>query len=137
MVEDVSETFLINRFVGELKDEIWLELKIQNLQSLSTTIGLARLIEEKCNLCNQPSQIQSITQSLLGLLPINHTPPIIRCLTPIEVKDYKDWALYYYCHRKYAPGHKCQNPQFFVIEGKLICIEDKNTFNQCKKFEPC
>lgn len=129
MVKDVSESFLIDRFIGGLKDEIWLELKIQNLQSLSTTIGLARLIEEKCNLRNQPSQIQSITQSLLGLLPINHTPPIIRCLTLIEVKDYKDCALYYYCHRKYAPGHKCQNRQFFMIEGTLICIEDKNTFS--------
>lgn len=26
MVEDVSESFLIDRFVGGLKDEIWLEL---------------------------------------------------------------------------------------------------------------
>ena len=105
MAQDVPESFLIGSFVGGFKDKIRLELQIQKPQSLSTAIGLVRLIEKKCNLCNQPSKIQSTTpQGLLGSQPRYSTPSTFKRLIPSEVKERKDCGLCYYCDGKYSPS---------------------------------
>ena len=83
---------------------------------MSIAIGLARVIEKKCNLCNQSSKIQSTTQGLLGSQPSNSTPSTFKRLTPSEVKECKNRGLCYYCDGKYSPSHKCQSPQLFMMD---------------------
>ena len=100
---------------------------MQRPRSLSTAIGLARLVEEKYNLrkknlmsCSlSPSSPKKGTSStrLLGTQP-NATPPsTFKRLTPSEAKDRRERGLCYYCDDKFAPRHKCRTPRLFMMEA--------------------
>ncbi|KAK9233017.1 hypothetical protein WN943_023266 [Citrus x changshan-huyou] len=93
LVDDLPEPFLAGSFVGGLKDEIRLEVKMQRPCSLSTAIGL------------------------LGTQP-NATPPLtFKRLTLSEAKDRGERGLCYYCDDKFALGHRFRTPRLFMIEA--------------------
>lgn len=55
-VDGLPEGFFIGCFIAGLKDEIRLDVKIKHLASLTKTIGVARLIEERNQLQRRMSR---------------------------------------------------------------------------------
>nr|GEW07819.1 LRR receptor-like serine/threonine-protein kinase RPK2 [Tanacetum cinerariifolium] len=53
-VEGLPESFLVGCFIGGLKDEIRLEVKLKKPRRLVEAMGMARLVEEKNNLARKP-----------------------------------------------------------------------------------
>nr|GEV32002.1 hypothetical protein [Tanacetum cinerariifolium] len=53
-VEGLPESFLVGCFIGGLKDEIRLEVKLKKPRRLVEAMGMARLVEDKNNLARKP-----------------------------------------------------------------------------------
>nr|GEV68180.1 transposon Ty3-G Gag-Pol polyprotein [Tanacetum cinerariifolium] len=53
-VERLLKSFLVGCFIGGLKDEIRLEVKLKKPRRLVEAMGMARLVEEKNNLARKP-----------------------------------------------------------------------------------
>nr|GEX02761.1 transposon Ty3-G Gag-Pol polyprotein [Tanacetum cinerariifolium] len=62
-VDGLPEVFLLGCFIGGLKDEIRLEVKIKKPRNLSDAIGIARLVENKLTLQRTPSSLPRIVGS--------------------------------------------------------------------------
>ncbi|KAL5704564.1 hypothetical protein ACHQM5_022972 [Ranunculus cassubicifolius] len=131
LVDNLPEPYLIGCFIAGLKDEIRLDLKIKKPRSLSEAIGVARLIEERNNLEDKSSLSSNpiippttslgnntTTDGLLGASPShpNHNTMPFKKINGQEARDRREKGLCYYCNEKYAPGHKCRQPQFYMIE---------------------
>ncbi|KAH9779621.1 hypothetical protein KPL71_007762 [Citrus sinensis] len=146
-VDGLPENFLIGCFVAGLRDDIRLDVKIKQPRTLSDTIGVARLIEERNQLQRKPTQAarsQSTviterpglnpTAGVLGPPPNQRpnqnlvTPPatFLR-ITNQEARERRERGLCYYCDEKFTPGHRCKRPQLFMIEDlPYLGSEDVN-----------
>ncbi|KAL5705175.1 hypothetical protein ACHQM5_023513 [Ranunculus cassubicifolius] len=131
LIDGLPESYLIGCFVAGLKDEIRLDVKIKKPRSLSEAIGVSRLIEERNNLEDKSSVSSNPTitpttplsnnttiDGLLGASPShpNHNTMPFKKINGQEARDRREKGLCYYCNEKYAPGHKCRQPQFYMIE---------------------
>lgn len=146
-VDGLPKNFLIGCFVAGLRDDIRLDVKIKQPRTLSDTIGVARLIEERNQLQRKPtqaacSQSTVITQrprlnptaGVLGPPPNQRpnqnpvTPPAtFRRITNQEARERRERGLCYYCDEKFTPGHRCERPQLFMIEDlPYLGSEDVN-----------
>jgi hypothetical protein len=129
-VEGLPESFLVGCFIGGLKEEIRLEVKLKNPRRLVEAIGVARLVEEKLDLQHvafsthgfqglNPSTNSSSSQGLLGSRPKQQlalpAPNPVRRISSAEARDRREKGLCYYCDDRYTPGHKCTTPQLFMI----------------------
>lgn len=99
LVEGLPEPILIGWFIGGFIDEICLEVKIQQSHSLSTTIGLARFVEEELNL-NMKIPIASLSRTP----PTNSTLSTFKYLTPNEMKEHKERGFCYSYNGKFSPN---------------------------------
>ncbi|KAJ0925632.1 putative retrotransposon gag domain-containing protein [Helianthus annuus] len=98
-VDGLPESFLVGCFMGGLKDEIRLEVKLKSPRSLSDTIGMARLVEERLKLVQSPNLVETPlggpllnpTSGILGSTPTNKlsspAPSQVRRLTSAEIRD--------------------------------------------------
>ncbi|KAJ0623068.1 putative retrotransposon gag domain, aspartic peptidase domain superfamily [Helianthus annuus] len=136
-VDGLPEAFLVGCFIGGLKEEIRLEVKLKKPRHLVEAIGIARLVEEKFNLQgsqnSNPSPKPTSSQGLLGPGPTQQlalpAPNPVRRLTSAEARDRREKGLCYYCDEQYTPGHKCGKPQLFMISdvrdvGDVVHVED-------------
>ncbi|KAD3641342.1 hypothetical protein E3N88_30566 [Mikania micrantha] len=53
-LDGLPEPFLVGCFIGGLKDEIRIEVRLKNPKSLTSAISLARLVEEKLYIAKRP-----------------------------------------------------------------------------------
>ncbi|KAJ0855790.1 putative retrotransposon gag domain, aspartic peptidase domain superfamily [Helianthus annuus] len=132
-VDGLMESFLVGCFIGGLKDEVRLEVKLKKPRLLSEVIGVARMVEEKLTLhegMNFTSQKPPLANDsthplsnsgLLGSAPTQRlslpAPSPIRRLSNAEARERREKGLCYYCGDRYTPGHKCSKPQLFMISG--------------------
>ncbi|KAJ0577105.1 putative retrotransposon gag domain, aspartic peptidase domain superfamily [Helianthus annuus] len=132
-LDGLPELFLMGCFIGGLKEEIRLEVKIKKPRTLSDAIGIARMVEEKLSLheglslASQKPQLASDSThppsnpGLLGSAPTQRlslpAPSPIRRLSNVEARERREKGLCYYCDDRYTPGHKCSKPQLFMISG--------------------
>ncbi|GKC33354.1 transposon ty3-G gag-pol polyprotein [Tanacetum coccineum] len=129
-VDGLPESFLVGCFIGGLKEEIRLEVKLKNPRQLVDAIGVARVVEEKLNLQRRvvsgtrspgfnTTPISSSSPGLLGPAPAQPlalpAPTPIRRLSNTEARARREKGLCYYCDERYTPGHKCSKPQLFMI----------------------
>ncbi|GKA54323.1 transposon ty3-G gag-pol polyprotein [Tanacetum coccineum] len=129
-VDGLPESFLVGCFIGGLKEEIRLEVKLKNPRQLVDAIGVARVVEEKFNLQRRvvfgtrspgfnTTPRSSSSPGLLGPAPAQPlalpAPTPIRCLSKIETRARREKGLCYYCDERYTPRHKCSKPQLFMI----------------------
>ncbi|KAF5761352.1 putative retrotransposon gag domain, aspartic peptidase domain superfamily [Helianthus annuus] len=135
-VDGLPEPFLVSCFIGGLKEEIRLEVKLKNPRRLVEAIGNARTVEEKLvvqgMIVTTPSlegiygtsnvNNSSSMQSGNGLLGAGPSPPLalpapnpVRRLSAAEARSRREKGLCYYCDDRYTPGHKCSKPQLFMI----------------------
>lgn len=137
-IENLPESFLLGCFVGGLKEEIRLEVKLKKPRTVVDAMGLARLVEEKMGLQRRfpsttrvPSiQPPSSTSPVAGLLgPATSqrlallAPNPVRRLSGAEAKERREKGLCYYCDERYMPGHKCSKPQLFMI-SEVEAVDD-------------
>ncbi|KAJ0668240.1 putative nucleotidyltransferase, Ribonuclease H [Helianthus annuus] len=135
-VDGLPEVFLVGSFTGGLKEEIRLEVKMKKPRNLADAMGLARMAEEKLNLAKRFSQPNRSTGSvslgrsnnpnsagLLGPGPTQKlvlpSPNPVRRISNAEARERREKGLCYYCDDKYTPGHRCNKPQFFMIQDVL------------------
>ncbi|GJW92902.1 transposon ty3-G gag-pol polyprotein [Tanacetum coccineum] len=129
-VDGLPESFLVGCFIGGLKEEIRLEVKLKNPRQLVDAIGVARVVEEKFNLQRRvvsgtrspgfnTTPRSSSSPGLLGPAPAQPlalpAPTPIRRLSNTEARARREKGLCYYCDEHYTPGHKCSKPQLFMI----------------------
>ncbi|KAJ0482832.1 putative nucleotidyltransferase, Ribonuclease H [Helianthus annuus] len=129
-VDGLSEPFLVGCFIGGLKEEIRLEVKLKKPRFLVDAMGSARLVEEKLTLqrrFSSPQRPHTINTpfkntsgpGLLGPGPTHRlalpAPNSIRRLSNTEARERREKGLCYYCDERYVPGHKCTKPQLFMI----------------------
>ncbi|KAL4587069.1 hypothetical protein LXL04_011719 [Taraxacum kok-saghyz] len=131
---------LLNCFLSGLRTDISQELAILRPATITQTIGLAKLIEDKhadnrsrfrypytprtttyvTPTSNTPPTITPTATIVpsTGLLPTptkpNPTLPFTR-LSPDAMQKRRAAGLCFRCPDKYHPGHKCNPPQFLII----------------------
>ena len=131
-VDGLPETLLISCFIAGLRDDIRLDVTIKHPTTLSDTIGVTRLIEERNQLQKkvthpyriQPTRATSKTNmsNIVGVLGpslnlrqnMNPTSNVRRIST-LEARERREKGLCYYCDEKFILGHCYQQPQLFMI----------------------
>jgi hypothetical protein len=104
-VSGLSEPFLISCFISGLKEDLRLNVKMFRPTSLTSTIGLARLQEERQNRKPPPKHPIKPTHSVAPAVPKN--PPVKR-LTPTEATERRRKNLCYNCDERWEAGHRCK-----------------------------
>nr|GFC00293.1 transposon Ty3-G Gag-Pol polyprotein [Tanacetum cinerariifolium] len=133
-VEGLPKSFLGGCFIGGLKDEIRLEVKLKKPRRLMEAMGMARLVEEKNNLARKPfTPNRNVSNpGILGPAPTTRlalpVPKPIRRLSNNEARERRKKGLCYYCDDKYTLGHKYSKPHFFMI-GDAKETENENPTN--------
>ena len=142
MVHDWPESALIGSYIGGLKDEIRMEVKLFQPTSLPLTISLARLQEDK---------LQKMRRSLarLPLLPTpSAKPPFIptnstrvplgtnfKRLTWNEMQARCEKGLCYNCNEKFASGHRCKTQQVYMLEVLTEDVKDDLQYEETARDE--
>jgi len=129
-IDNLPESFLLGCFVGGLKEDIRLEMKLKKPRTMTDAMGLSRLVEEKLNLQRWVTSSTRVTSfnslpkgphsaGVLGPAPSQRlvlpAPRPVRRLSGAEAKERQEKGLCYYCDDRYIPGHKCTKPQLFMI----------------------
>nr|KYP45909.1 hypothetical protein KK1_032523 [Cajanus cajan] len=124
-VTDYQAAFekLNNQVLGlGLQPDIQRDLAILKPQTVSQTMGLAKLIEDKLKDHKtkpfRSSSFSSSTSHTTNQKPIPTIP--IKRLTSQQMQERRDAGLCYNCDEKFFPGHKCATPRFFL----LLCDKD-------------
>lgn len=115
----LTTTTLLNYFLSGLHEDIQRELYILRPHSIHDAIGLAKLLEDKCNAARASQRFfppwAPLPNPLLATsIPPNQVspalPPIpIKILTPAEMAIRQECGLCYNCDSKFTKGHRC-NP---------------------------
>jgi hypothetical protein len=129
-VRGLSDSHRLSCFLGGLKEEIRMGVRMLNPQNLVAAYGLARMQEENLTIMRK-----SWRPSAMGFQGRNPTPtqpraenktiPVQR-LTPAQMKEKRDKGLCFKCDSKWGPGHKCGGPKIFLIEELEEEMEDTN-----------
>ena len=151
-VDNLPESFLLGCFVGGLKEEVRLEVKLKKPRTVADAMGLSQLVEEKLSLQrlvspstrvasfnNSPSKAQP-TAGLLGPAPSQRlalpAPSPVRRLSGAEARERREKGLCYYCDERYAPGHQCSRPQLFMISEVDDVEEGDNQGDEADESPP-
>ncbi|WVZ00696.1 hypothetical protein V8G54_026765 [Vigna mungo] len=134
-VTGLSPPFLLSCFLSGLRPEIRREVVAQQPQSLSTTVGLAQLQEEKLldisrvqrprplNSWSSPPLTRTVTvappqqppRAFPPLLPTPTPKTRYRQLTEAEMADRREKGLSFNCDQKYSRSHWCPARFFLFI----------------------
>lgn len=129
LVQGLSLTSLLNCFLSGLRDDIQRELYILKPTSLHDAMGMAQLLEDKCNVARlsvPPSRFGSFRPpphlpAPTTLAPPNRSPPAasgvmpIKKLTPAQMAVRREQGLCFNCDSKFTRGHRCTPPQFLCL----------------------
>ncbi|GJR93699.1 reverse transcriptase domain-containing protein [Tanacetum coccineum] len=149
-VDGLPEILLVGCFIGGLKEEIRLEVKLKTPKNLTEAIDMALLVEEKLNLQRRgytsqrflalpaPSE-STTTQGILGPSPNQRinlpAPNPIQRLSQTKARKRRVKGLCYYCDDRYTPGHKCSKPQLFMISD-VYEVENEENIGDTQEHNP-
>lgn len=112
----------IKGFISGLKDNIWPEVQASKPTSLTAVIGLARLYEARLQAQRRVTNFSKFRRAAVPANPplpsanlARHRSPVVRKLSPTELKDRRDKGLCFNCDDKFSRGHRCK--KLFLIEG--------------------
>ncbi|XP_039133322.1 uncharacterized protein LOC120270395 [Dioscorea cayenensis subsp. rotundata] len=132
-VTNLTTASLLNCFLSGLKDDIQQELYILRPTDLHEAIGLAKLVEDKCNAArvSSPYPRTHFPRPLPApslLVAAGPRPPSlpIKRLTPFEMATRREKGLCFNCDAKFVPGHKCSPAQFLCL---MVDTEEDTTFD--------
>ncbi|CAA0812557.1 Unknown protein, partial [Striga hermonthica] len=124
-VRDWPEDALVGAFVGGLKFDLAAEVRLIRPDTIHDAIEVARRREDHLVATRRgradgrftDMQRMSSSHATMSTIPaINARPsgPVIRQLSPEEVKRRREKGLCFKCEEKFTPGHQCN--QAFVIK---------------------
>jgi len=134
-VDDLLKKILVGCFIAGLKYEIRLDVHVKQPKTLSESISVAHLIEERNQFQKKtssqfrpaappfhPRPQQSSIAGLLVPSPSQRTSQTtdtfsgpIRRLTGQEARERREKGLRFYCDERYVPGHRFSRPQLFMM----------------------
>nr|GEW31532.1 putative unclassified retrotransposon protein [Tanacetum cinerariifolium] len=139
-VDGLPKIFLVGCFIGELKEEIQLEVKLKtpknsnrhgSLSGGKTQPSTWGYTSQRLSALSAPSR-STTTQGILGPGPNQRlalpAPNPVRRLSQAEARERRAKGLCYYCDDPYTPGHKCSKPQLFMISD-VSEVEDEETLD--------
>lgn len=118
---------LLNCFLSGLRDDIQRKLYILQPESLADAMGLAKLIEDKCNAARAawgPPRLpfRALPAGNAGpqpqeVLRLPAPPPAIpiKKLTPAEMAARRERGLCFNCDSPFTRGYRCKPPQFLCL----------------------
>ncbi|XP_015074567.1 uncharacterized protein LOC107018569 [Solanum pennellii] len=131
---NLSQENAISCFIGGLKHELNLAVKVTNLSTLAQVYRSSRLQEAYIAAVRQPAQVNSQVNSRKFTEQRNYnSKPILptpgfggsngprgmnrRTLSAEEMNEKRSKGLCYFCNEKYIPGHKCKiSKQLYLLE---------------------
>ena len=150
---DLPESVTMSLFIGGLKDEIGMPVRMFKPITLSDLFTMARM-QEASLAATKPRYISShsnarpshngsvfkegsmlpkpINKPLLALpatKPSVINKPINRRLTQQEYADKRAKNLCFYCDQKYTPGHKCEGQLFTLMV--VPEVDETDEFMEC------
>ncbi|XP_059456454.1 uncharacterized protein LOC132186493 [Corylus avellana] len=127
-VRGIDDHNRVSCFLGGLKDEIRLPVRMFKPQSLLAAYGLAKVQEEHVlngrrfkgsgGNFSSPSIPRGggVNSQNLTLGTPKATVPVQK-ISQAQMEDRRRKGLCYNCDAKWQYGHKCQNPKLFLLEG--------------------
>ncbi|KAK8933363.1 hypothetical protein KSP39_PZI015730 [Platanthera zijinensis] len=114
------ERTLYSCFISGLKDYIRDEVQALMPQSLNHAITLARIQEERFSrqrgrMQNRPPSASTTTTTVARREQPTANKPTVTRLSWSELQARKEKGLCFNCDEKFAPGHKCQRTQAFML----------------------
>ncbi|KAL5807035.1 hypothetical protein ACOSQ4_029768 [Xanthoceras sorbifolium] len=85
-VDNLPEHFLVGCFISSLRDDIRLNVKVKQPKTLSDTIGVARLIEERNSLYKKANGSNVYRPSNTAIYQRNQPPPNTGLLSPLPIQ---------------------------------------------------
>jgi len=145
-IQGMSEEFKVSTFLSGLKEEVRIMVTMLKPITLSSAFGLAKLQEEEVRLRGRGHKYQSWVTNSQGYTKLsaaptpprltiptppetrNTNPPYnpnfnrrpsipIKRLTPAQMQERREKGLCYNCDEKFQPGHRCNRPRLFLLEG--------------------
>jgi len=129
-VRGLSDSHRLNCFVGGLKEEIKIRVKMLNPYNLIAIYGLARMEEENLTIIRRswkPSSIGFQGRTSTPTQPrAKNRPVLIQKLTPAHMKEKRYKGLCFKCDNKWGPSYRCGGPKIFFIEEVEEETEENN-----------
>ena len=129
-VRGLYDSHRLSCFLGGLKEEIRMGVRMLNPQNLVAAYGLARMQEENLTIMRKswrPSAIGFQGRNPTPTQPrAENKPVLVQRLTPAQMKEKRDKGLCFKCDSKWGPDHRCGGPKLFLIEELEEEMEDKN-----------
>jgi hypothetical protein len=112
-VTDITDEYLIDVFIGTLKDNIQHEVCLWEPKSLENAFRVARNVESK----NMAMATRRTNPKIYkeNNAPSSKTPQPTR-LTPQQLEERKEKVLCFNCDSKYSKQHKCGEKKLFYID---------------------
>lgn len=120
-VSNWSEEALVGTFLGGLHHTIADDVRMFQPKTLQEVINLARMkddqLQKQKRTLNPRSQSFSTSNSRVVTTTPQRPGQTPKKLSWEELKRKRSLGLCFGCDEKYSPGHKCVNPQLFIMEG--------------------
>lgn len=127
-VEGWSEKALVGAFMGGLHKSISSGIQIFKPKTLMEIINLARLRDDQLqqekkwsnsrNFNTKPAMTSGFSRSENIHSPNEKQGTTPKRLSWEELKKKRSLGLCFSCDERYTPGHRCKQPQVFVMEGE-------------------
>ena len=115
-VQEWTQKALVSTFMGGLKAEIADEIRMFKPKSLKEAISLARMPDEHLN--RHETATRPFSRTIVGSSPMKmKTLSPMKRLTWAEMQRRRAQGLCFNCNEKFAPWHKCKEPQLLLLEG--------------------
>lgn len=120
-VSNWLEEALVGTFLGGLHPNIGDDVRMFQPKTLEEVINLARMKDDQLQKQKRPftprNQPYSAPPSKAVTTTIRPAQAPRKLSSWEEMKRKRALGLCFSCDEKYAPGHKCVNPQIFIMEG--------------------
>lgn len=117
-VTELSSDSLLQCFLSGLRDDIQRELSLLRPTDLHDAIGMAKLVEDKCNAA-RAAHLSPRPPPPRPYIPSStrpHTTPLlIKHLSPTEMAARREKGLCFNCDHKFTLGHKYNPAQFLCL----------------------
>ncbi|KAG7588776.1 Reverse transcriptase domain [Arabidopsis suecica] len=116
-----SQEALVGAFMNRLQYSIANGIRMFQPKSLPEVINYTRLMEGQLQRLKKGAMSSPVMRNSTFLRPIprkvssEQTP---KKLSWEELKKKRSLGLCFSCDERYTPGHKCKQPQFFIMEGE-------------------
>ena len=115
-VQGWTQKALVSTYIGGLKAEIADGIRMFEPKSLKEAISLARMPDEHLN--RLETATRPFSRTIVGSSPMKmKTLSPMKRLTWAEMQRRRAQGLCFNCNEKFAPWHKCKEPQLLLLEG--------------------